>query len=247
MIPELNKKHFCCPFCGVLAKQDWSNCDILNSHAHNTLYGFFLEYREGFTGVEAERIKIFVKNYRGNVPNIMLEMVPSTLSLSRCQSCYKSSLWISNKIVYPRQTLVDPPNPDIDERIREIYMEAASIVSDSPKGAGALLRLALQELLIQLGEEGKNINHDIGQLVQKGLSPKIQQALDVVRVVGNNAVHPGIISLDDDKQLVNRMFKIINVIADEMITRPKEIDDLYNNILPDAVKDAVNKRDTPKQ
>jgi len=114
---------------------------------------------------------------------------------------------------------------------------------DSPKGSTALLRLALQKLLEQLGETG-NINNSIGNLVQRGLSPKIQQALDVIRVVGNNAVHPGEINLDDNIEVAMKLFKIVNIIAQDMITHPKEIEDIYDDLLPDGAREAIERRDS---
>ena len=49
----------------------------------------------------------------------------------------------------------------------------------------------LQKLCKVLGQSGNNINEDIKALVESGLDPRVQKALDAVRVVGNNAVHPG--------------------------------------------------------
>ncbi|WPC04208.1 DUF4145 domain-containing protein [Pseudomonas benzenivorans] len=131
----------------------------------------------------------------------------------------------------------------MDEDIKEIYQEAATIFVDSPKGATALLRLALQKLLKQVGKSGKNINNDIKELVAEGLSPKIQQALDILRVVGNNAVHPGQINLDDNSEIATKLFSILNFIADEVITKPRELDQLYSGIIPDETQEHIKQRD----
>ena len=80
-------------------------------------------------------------------------------------------------------------------------------------------------------------------MVESGLSSKIQKALDLLRVVCNNAVHPGEINLDDNSEVAFKLFKILNIIADEMITRPKEIDTLYDDVVPEATKGHIEKRD----
>ncbi|MCA8917272.1 MAG: hypothetical protein KDB90_17910, partial [Planctomycetes bacterium] len=72
---------------------------------------------------------------------------------------------------------------------------------------------------------------------------KIQQALDLLRVVGNNAVHPGIIDFDDNEEVALKMFQALNLIADEMITKPKEIDELYQSVMPEQAKVHIQNRD----
>ena len=94
-----------------------------------------------------------------------------------------------------------------------------------------------------MGEEGKNINNDIGSLVSKGLPERIKKALDIVRVVGNNAVHPGVMSEEDTKEYAQKMFKLLNIIVDDRIVQPREIDDLFEG-LPEGPKKAIDKRDS---
>ncbi len=134
------------------------------------------------------------------------------------------------------------PNNDLPESIKADYEEAREILNISPRGAAALLRLSIQKLCIHLGEKGKNINEDIGSLVKKGLSGKVQQALDVVRVIGNGAVHPGQIDLKDDIATAAKLFELVNIIAEIMITQPKEIDKLYAG-LPDNQLLGIAQRD----
>jgi hypothetical protein len=74
------------------------------------------------------------------------------------------------------------------------------------------------------------------------LPAKIQKALDIVRVIGNDAVHPGQLDLKDNKATAGELFSLINLIAEVMITQPKNIDALYDN-LPDDKRQAIEDRD----
>jgi hypothetical protein len=163
-------------------------------------------------------------------------------NIAFCEHCNSASFWLHDKMIAPDSTSVPIPNEDMPEEIKIDYLEASSILTRSPRGAAALLRLAIQKLCVLVGEKGKNINDDIGQLVKKGLPVKVQQALDVLRVVGNNAVHPGQIDLKDNHALAVPLFNLINVIVDVMITQPKHINDLYGS-LPENLLEAIEKRD----
>ena len=103
--------------------------------------------------------------------------------------------------------------------------------------------LAELKLCNELGETDRDINKNIGALVKKGLSQSVQQALDIVRVVGNKAVHPGQIAFDvDDKETAIALMKLVNLITVRMITEPKEIHSMFEQ-LPDSAKNAIEKRD----
>ena len=145
-------------------------------------------------------------------------------------------------MIVPSDAPVQPPHLDMPQKCLPEYQEARSIVSASPRAASALLRLAVQQLMPILGESGKNINDDIASVVKKGLPVQVQQALDFCRVVGNNAVHPGEIDLNDTPEIAHQVFAMINFIVEDRISRPKHIEALYSN-LPEAARNAIAVRD----
>lgn len=163
-----------------------------------------------------------------------------------CSRCHRYSIWYGNQIVYPSSSTAPIANPDLPEDIKGDYEEARRILSGSPRGAAALLRLSIQKLCVNLGEKGDNLDQDIGNLVKKGLPPKIQQSLDIVRVIGNNAVHPGEIDLKDDTEMASTLFSLVNLITDVMITQPKHIEKLYQT-LPEEQRKHISKRDGYKE
>lgn len=122
------------------------------------------------------------------------------------------------------------------------FQEARQIVSKSPRGAAALLRLAMQKLMPHLGERGNDLNTDIARLVQKGLPLQIQQACDAVRVIGNEAVHPGELSLTDTPEMAHQLFDLVNVIVQVMIAQPMQIATTFGS-LPASKREAIEERD----
>ncbi|MEE3484707.1 MAG: DUF4145 domain-containing protein [Bacteroidales bacterium] len=168
--------------------------------------------------------------------------VRNQLTIHRCQCCGKKIIWIDGTYVYP-DIVAEEANPDMPESVKQLYEEAGLIYNKSPRAACALLRLAIDRLCNELGENDKDINKNIGSLVKKGLPQSVQQALDVVRVVGNKAVHPGQIAFDvDDNRTTIMLMRLLNIIVDRMITEPNEIDSLYQG-LPESIKESIEKRD----
>jgi hypothetical protein len=164
------------------------------------------------------------------------------LSISQCFNCNKLAVWIYDKLIFPPELHGEEPNDDLPDDILRDYDEARSILNLSPRGAAALLRLAIQKLCKHLGESGENINEDIASLVRKGLNPLIQKSLDVVRVIGNQAVHPGTLDLLDNMGVASKLFRLVNLIAEQMITHPKQVNEMYDG-LPASKKDQIEKRD----
>lgn len=164
--------------------------------------------------------------------------------LSECGNphCGKKSIWINEKLVCPSMSTAPFPYDDMPSDVKEDFLEAREVVEISPRSAAALLRLALQKLMKHLGQEGKDINKDIGELVKKGLPVKIQVALDSLRIYGNEAVHPGEIDLKDDRETALKLFKVLNIIVHDMIIQPKEIEELFNR-LPHSKLEGIKNRD----
>jgi hypothetical protein len=212
--PEFNRASFHCPHCGVLAEQTWSS--TIQCH------------------------------YKGMLPsgghgNALFQL--SNTGIAKCTHCKEISIWIREKMAYPITGNVETVNVDLPEEIKKDYNEAKDIVNISPRGAAALLRLAIQKLCIHLGEEGKNINKDIASLVKKGLPETMQQALDSVRVVGNNAVHPGVIDFEDSSDTAFALFGFVNIIADVLITQPKKVKEYYEKHVPEGLRQKIAERD----
>jgi hypothetical protein len=67
--------------------------------------------------------------------------------------------------------------------------------------------------------------------------------LDVVRVIGNNAVHPGELDIKDNREVVGQLFQLVNMIVDTMISQPKSIEALYSD-LGEKARSAIEKRDS---
>ena len=163
-------------------------------------------------------------------------------TVSECLSCEQSALWLAESMIYPISLFGPTPNTDMPAEITSLFHEARSISQASPRAAAGLLRLALQMLVDQLQEGPGSIHEKIGSLVTRGMSPLVQQAMDTVRVIGNNALHPGEIELHDDPRQLSTLFDLVNLIVQQMITQPRLVGEMYKK-LPSGPVEAIHRRD----
>ena len=181
------------------------------------------------------------KRWQGDQPSLVAkETCP--IRAGACHHCGKRTIWIEEKMYYPDTGNAPFPNPEMPEDVLKLYTEASAIHIKSPRGAAALLRLSIQVLCKDLGESGNNINTDIGSLVKKGLPEIVQQSLDIVRVTGNDAVHPGQIDTDNP-ETVGQLFDLVNIIVEYMIALPKRVSGIYNSLPTDKIK-GITDRDS---
>lgn len=214
--PQYKKSAFTCPNCSTFSRHDWTSTLV------NETYGQFT----GYLVMDGEKQTV------------------SDLCLCKCEQCGYISFWYKEKLIWPLNTGVEIPLEEMPEDIKELYKEASYIVELSPRGSCAILRLALQKLCNRLAnqDEKKKIDGAIKKLVEEGLPSTLQKAMDTVRIVGDEAVHPGEINIDDNKELAIAMFRLMNIIIEKMIVEPKEIDNLYN-LMPDNKLQGIENRD----
>jgi hypothetical protein len=158
--PSLASDSFRCPRCGALAHQTW-----------------FKVYAERFQGDDKPSIidrKMVeqIKQDEKTPPSVVTMLERMSLKqpilhstgdrraytnllienayLSHCYSCDGITIWVSDNIVDPIHIDEIEPNEDIPPDVLVDFREASSIVSRSPRGAAALLRLAIQKLMPHL-------------------------------------------------------------------------------------------------
>ena len=246
MPPSIHETAFNCPYCDAFSQQYWYSVGVnkthmLQSELPNINYSYVANNKlKGNKKLKENLLKNFI--VLNNEEQRLTSFAVYNLLISECRNCYKISVWRRGQLIYPQSSEAPLANPDLSENIRRDYYEASSILDRSPRGAAALLRLAIQKLCKELEPAGKDLHDAIKKLVAKGLDVHIQQALDVVRVIGNEAVHPGQIDLSDDKETAGTLFSLVNVIAENMISMPKKIGELYGALPEDKLKE-IEKRD----
>lgn len=195
----------------------------------------------------------FTQHAWGIASQLLIQLGPSSVSYryvngdpalvaANCLACEKETIFFGGKIVFPEASPAPMPTADMPEAIYDDFMEARQIVSRSPRGAAALLRLAIQKLCPILGATKPDINQAIGELVASGaISPALQTALDTVRVIGNEAVHPGSLDLRDDPMIATQLFRIVNFIIEKAITEPKQLAEIYGSLPPNKLAGIVQR------
>ncbi len=260
--PSIHKKAFSCPHCGAYANQQWfqlyaaenvingkpslpiisTNRSIEKVNKNTSLtpadkisqLWMINKLISGFVFFEEE-----VAYHGGSY------LKTENIHLSKCAHCENIAVWLNDRLIFPNNKYEIQPNPDMSDDVKSDYEEAREIVDASPRGAAALLRLAIQKICIELEGKGKDLDENIRGLVRKGLHINVQKALDAVRVIGNESVHPGEINLRDDRDTAYRMFDLVNLICEEMISRQKKVNEVYNK-LPEKKREAIKKRDKKK-
>lgn len=258
--PSLDQAAFNCPHCAAYTTQSWHYVS-LEPLKQNCTPSRNIEReisRKIVKISDEEALRAVIKEIKdgaiSHVPvihyldgNKYLSTHVSGLSVAKCFNCRRPSVWAYETMIYPVNKDGDIPNQDLPDEIRADMEEARSILNLSPRGAAALLRLALEKLVNHLSGKKDNINANIALLVSKGLDPEIQQSLDLVRVIGNDAVHPGLIDLRDDRGTAQMLYQTVNIVAERLITIPNKIKNTYRNLPPSKLAQIESRNKAAKQ
>ena len=258
--PSVELTSFACPHCGAHATQHWFNTFVGRISGEKPTPT--IPSAEALENIEKElnagrdekhrAVMLSVgKHFRRlllgepfieksaqapyNPPSLENEFV------SHCYTCGKPAIWLHDRLIYPPIMTGPTPNPDLSDDVQRDYEEARRILDQSPRGAAALLRLAVEKICIELGAQGGTIDQRIASLVSKGLPEEVQQALDAVRVIGNEAIHPGQVDIRDDRETASKLFELVNFIVCDRITRPKQIAGVYG-MIPESKRKAIEVR-----
>ena len=207
--PELNKDAFNCPYCGVYAHQTWYSS--ISYGEVEVIYGEKRFYSKGILG---------------------------GLSLSICYHCGKKVLWHNENMLLPRQMTVPEPSEDVPQKIKKIYIEAGKVLIDSARASGALMRLALEQLLQEINKNDLKLNENVKKLMEIGVPDQLIKALTILRVNGNDIMHTGEIKILQKKEDVLYLFELFNMIVEELITRPKRLNESYGKI-PETIRKQI--------
>lgn len=149
-------------------------------------------------------------------------------------------------MIYPLASVGEPPQDDMPEDMRELYVEAASVAVVSRRAGAALARTTVEKLLKQLDSDASTKAKLDARIerVRPRVSASLGEMLDIVRVAGNGAVHVDdnpddivALALSDEEgpQLLELFLATANQLVDELITRPRTTRGLWRQ-LPEGVR-----------
>ena len=95
-------------------------------------------------------------------------------------------------LIRPKGSSRPPCPPDVPATIAADYIEACTVLADSPKAAAALGRRCLQNLLRDTAKvKHGDLSSEIQQVIDSAKLPSgLHDSIDAIRNIGNFAAHP---------------------------------------------------------
>ena len=208
--PEFEAKWFHCPHCKYKTEHEWHSL-----------------YIPGFPYIPQEiKDKLREKLFE-NATDKHLQ-ADRSLAISICRHCKDYCIWEQEQLIYPLSRTPITFNTDIPAGILEICEEAASISNLSLRSSLLLGRIIIDRLLKEKAKEG-TINEMANQLLhESAISLNTHAKITAIRLLGNDINHNDVIDITTISPIA--IFDLINQIADDLITRPKEFESLQESI-----------------
>lgn len=156
--------------------------------------------------------------------------------VTSCLSCGKFSYWEDGKLAFPIRTGI-LPSPDMPDNAAEVFREAQTIISLSPRAACALLRVCLEMIADWYGENQNVEGFDKSEMLYKkihkiGISPAFQQIAKACRIAGDEHAHSGEIDLsgEDSYEIAEAMSRMINSLVNTWITPMRESKEVLHKL-----------------
>ena len=242
--PAIDQVAFTCPHCDVLARQFWFSvhADPLKSDEKPIVATAETVKTLTFGDIEeAERdrkLKWAEQMARGcpflEVHREFRNRDVQNVSISYCFNCNEMCLWVYDQLVWPRRIADPEPKLHVPLNVRRECEEAGQTLEASPRGAAALLRLAIEKLCKELGMSDDGLKGDIALFVREDIDARVQKVLDAARIIENNAVRPSPIGPGDDRATAETLSGLVNLICEKMIMEPRHLQAMYTKLREDA-------------
>ncbi|MDQ0513636.1 hypothetical protein J2Z62_000074 [Mycoplasmoides fastidiosum] len=139
------------------------------------------------------------------------------------------------QLVYPVRHLnvISQPNLDMDNLCINLFNEAAKVYAISPRSAAVLLRVIMEQMFQTICKNNTSIGVNL-KAIEERLSDHFKEnyleQLHAVVDLLNNASHCKLKELPQQHVLlIHNTFEIINRLADELLTRPRMLNQIASN------------------
>ena len=238
--PAIDQLAFNCPHCDALARQFWFSvhADPLKSDekpvvatAETVKTLTFGDTEEA----ERDRKLKWAEQMASGRPFLEVHREyrnrdVQNVSISFCFNCNEMCLWVYDQLVWPRRAGDPEPKLHAPPNVRRECEEATQTLEASPRGAAALLRLAIEKLCKELGVSGESVKDDIALFVREDVDARVQKVLDAARIIESNAVRPGQIGLGNDRATAETLSGLVNLICEKMIMEPRHLQAVYTKL-----------------
>lgn len=227
-LPQLHADAFDCPRCSAFSQQDWENIQF---EEQGPPRGRIVDDSPGEFTRNSDGQSHFKSQTAKN---------ESQWRTSTCRRCEKRTVWRGEQIIYPPSSPAPLAHPDMPESVAALYNEARAVAAASRRAGAALARAALERLLKELDPEAPTkarLDDRIARVSVRVTSPTAK-LLTVCRHVGNESLHGGdnpdeaviLLLTDADSKLMDAIFESINLVVDDLITRPARVDKIYDTV-----------------